>query len=225
MKTSSTSRKRISNENISVPVFKNRFLDRLTRAPFYVPITFLIIFTSSLIYWNVSNSYVSFGEAIPLFVGGWLLFTLVEYLMHRFLYHISAPTEKREKFQYTIHGVHHEYPKDKLRLAMPPVPMMMLAALFLSVFYLILNTMAFVTFAGFTIGYILYLFTHYSVHVMNPPKNFFKILWINHAIHHYSQEDYCFGVSSPLWDYVFGTYPKKKVLKSMSVDSITEENL
>lgn len=140
MQTSSNSQKRISNENISVPVFKNRFLDRLSRAPF-------------------------------------------------------------------------------------AVPMMMLAGIFLSVFYLILNTFAFMTFAGFTIGYILYLFIHYSVHVYNPPRHFFKYLWVNHAIHHYSQEGHCYGVSSPLWDHVFGTYPQKKVLKSMSVESITSENL
>ena len=217
--------KRISNENISVPVFRNRFLDRLSRAPFPVPISFLVLFSSTLIYLSVTRTTVTLEESIVLFFAGWLLFTLVEYVMHRFLYHISTPNEKREKFQYTIHGVHHEYPKDKLRLAMPPVPMMMLAAIFLSVFYLILNTFAFVTLAGFTVGYMSYLFIHYSVHVYNPPRNFFKFLWVNHAIHHYSQEDYCFGVSSPLWDHVFGTYPKKKVLKSMSVDSITTQNL
>ncbi|MEX2379667.1 MAG: sterol desaturase family protein, partial [Vicingaceae bacterium] len=43
-----------------------------------------------------------------------------------------------------------------------------------------------------------------------PPKNFLKQLWIHHSIHHYQEDDKAFGVSSPLWDYVFGTMPSKK---------------
>lgn len=217
--------KRISNENVSVPVFRNRFLDSLSRAPFPVPISYLVLYSSGLIFWSVTRTGIGPLASVGLFFGGWLLFTLVEYTMHRFLYHIPRNNEKREKFQYTIHGVHHEYPKDKLRLAMPPVPMIILSFIFLSVFYLILNKFAFITMAGFTIGYISYLFVHYSVHVFNPPQNILKALWVNHAIHHYSQEEFCFGVSSPLWDHVFGTYPKKKVLKSISVDAIKADNL
>jgi sterol desaturase/sphingolipid hydroxylase (fatty acid hydroxylase superfamily) len=49
------------------------------------------------------------------------------------------------------------------------------------------------------------------VHVYQPPKNFFKILWINHSVHHYKHGEYVFGVSSPLWDYVYGTMKEKKV--------------
>lgn len=220
-----TQKKNISNENVSVALFRHKWIDSLTRAPFWAPITFLVLFATGLLYWSITRTDTPADISVALFFAGWFLFTFVEYSMHRFLYHISTPTEKRVKFQYTIHGVHHQYPKDKLRLAMPPFFMMSLAVIFLSVFYLILNTFAFVTLAGFIIGYMLYLFVHYSVHVYNPPKNFLKALWVNHAIHHYSQEEYCFGVSSPLWDYVFGTYPKKKTLKAMSVESLTASNL
>jgi sterol desaturase/sphingolipid hydroxylase (fatty acid hydroxylase superfamily) len=42
------------------------------------------------------------------------------------------------------------------------------------------------------------------------PKNFVGVLWTNHALHHYGDPHTMYGVSSPLWDYVFGTVYKKK---------------
>jgi sterol desaturase/sphingolipid hydroxylase (fatty acid hydroxylase superfamily) len=62
---------------------------------------------------------------------------------------------------------------------------------------------------GFLVGYAFYLSVHYMVHVYQPPKNFLKVLWINHAVHHYKHGEYVFGVSSPLWDYIFGTMREK----------------
>lgn len=61
---------------------------------------------------------------------------------------------------------------------------------------------------GFLVGYASYLGVHYIVHAFQPPKNFLKVLWVNHAIHHYKDPDVAFGVSTPIWDYVFGTAPK-----------------
>jgi len=47
------------------------------------------------------------------------------------------------------------------------------------------------------------------IHAMRPPKNFLNILWIHHSIHHYKDDTVAFGVSSPFWDYIMGTLPKK----------------
>jgi sterol desaturase/sphingolipid hydroxylase (fatty acid hydroxylase superfamily) len=65
-----------------------------------------------------------------LFITGMISYTLIEYLMHRYIYHIRPYTEAFEKFSYKVHGVHHEYPKDKKRLVMPPVPALVLTAFF-----------------------------------------------------------------------------------------------
>jgi sterol desaturase/sphingolipid hydroxylase (fatty acid hydroxylase superfamily) len=64
---------------------------------------------------------------------------------------------------------------------------------------------------GFIVGYAAYLAIHYMVHAFAPPKNFFKILWINHGTHHYKNGEFIFGVSSPLWDYIYGTMRERKV--------------
>ena len=108
-----------------------------------------------------------------------------------------------------MHGVHHDHPKDKDRLSMPPVLSISLATLLLLFFRTIMGDFAFSFTAGFLVGYANYLLVHYVVHIHRPPKNFFRQLWINHSIHHYRDGEIIFGVSSPLWDYVYGTMERK----------------
>jgi sterol desaturase/sphingolipid hydroxylase (fatty acid hydroxylase superfamily) len=84
-----------------------------------------------------------------------------------------------------------------------------LATILLLLFRLVLGDFVFSFLPGFLVGYAYYLAVHYMVHVYQPPKNFFKILWVNHAVHHYKHGEYIFGVSSPLWDYVYGTMKEK----------------
>ncbi len=63
---------------------------------------------------------------------------------------------------------------------------------------------------GFLVGYASHLAVHYLVHAYPPPKNFFKALWVNHSVHHYKDGEVVFGVSSPLWDYIYGTMKLKE---------------
>ncbi len=132
----------------------------------------------------------------------------MEYVVHRYLFHIMPDTPAKATFQYRAHGVHHEYPKDKTRLAMPPLISALLATGVAGLGYLALGNFAFGFMPGFFLGYAAYLFVHYAVHAFRPPQNFLKVLWVNHGIHHYKDHDIAFGVSSPLWDWVFGTLPK-----------------
>jgi sterol desaturase/sphingolipid hydroxylase (fatty acid hydroxylase superfamily) len=114
-----------------------------------------------------------------------------------------------------MHGVHHEYPKDKTRLAMPPLLAIIVASILFTVFFVLMGEAAYAFFPGFIWGYAGYLLVHYCVHAYPPPKNVFKLLWINHAVHHYKDGEAVFGVSSPLWDYVFDTMDVKDQKKAM----------
>ncbi len=199
-----------SNEEASVRIFNNPFLDRLTRTHIAVPVSLFFLYAAGLVWWTKATTSLTNLQIAGLFIGGLLFFTLVEYLVHRYVYHIEPTTETRRKFQWTMHGVHHDHPKDKSRLAMPPLLSVVIGTLLLGLFRLLLGQYGFSFLAGFMVGYALYLVVHYSVHIFKMPKNALRVLWINHAIHHYSSEDVMFGVSSPFWDYVFGTVPAKK---------------
>lgn len=188
--------------------FDNPIIDRLTRTHISIPVGIFIVFSAALLYYAILHTTLSPGIIPALFLAGFLFFTLLEYIAHRFLFHMNPSKEWKRKMQYNIHGVHHEYPKDKDRLAMPPPLSILLAGIFFTIFYLLLDTKVFAFLPGMMMGYASYLFVHYMVHAYPPPKNFFKLLWVNHAVHHYRDGKVVFGVSSPLWDYVFGTMPK-----------------
>jgi 4-hydroxysphinganine ceramide fatty acyl 2-hydroxylase len=159
----------------------------------------------------VLNSYFgavdSLGMGLAVYFGAVLCWTFFEYILHRYVFHFVYESKAGKRFHYIMHGYHHEYPRDAHRLFMPPTAGAMIAALFLGIFYLMMGGYAFVFTAGFVNGYLLYTMMHYSIHRFKPPHGL-KNLWKHHALHHYKFNDRAFGVSSTLWDRIFGTMPK-----------------
>jgi 4-hydroxysphinganine ceramide fatty acyl 2-hydroxylase len=190
-------------------LFSNRILESLTRTHIAIPLTIFYGTAVAILGYSLYFGLIAPLSNLWMFLVGFFLFTLVEYLVHRYAFHIDTDTPGKAKFQYTMHGVHHDYPRDKTRLAMPPVLSVTLAAVFFMLYRMLMGSYGLPFTAGFLAGYATYLCVHYSVHAFRPPKNFLKILWAHHAIHHHQQTDAAFGVSSPLWDVIFGTMPKK----------------
>jgi len=194
----------------SKKMFNNPILEKLTASHISIPISLLVLFSVGFLYWGTIKTNLTVINYVALCFIGILSFSLFEYLMHRFLYHLVPTNKIKGWIQYNMHGVHHEYPKDKTRLAMPPLVIVVGSFLFLGLFSLMMGDYAYAFTPGFLLGYASYLSVHYIVHAYSPPKNFFKALWINHSIHHYKDPNAAFGVSSPLWDYVFRTMPRRK---------------
>ena len=193
----------------SAQLFQHPVLERLTHTHIAAPVSIFLLTGIVSLYYGLTRSLLTGLGAFGLFLAGLLLFTLAEYVVHRYVYHIPATSPGRARFQYTMHGVHHEFPKDKTRLAMPPILTVFVASLLFFIFRFTLGHAAFGVLAGFVFGYACYLFVHYSLHVYAPPRNGLKLLWHHHAMHHYSQEGAAYGVSSPLWDHVFRTMPRR----------------
>lgn len=192
----------------SKQLFNNPILERLSRTHIAVPLTLYTLIALGWLYYGAYYAGLSGGSIVSMFILGFLTLTLLEYLAHRYFFHMEPTSKVKARIQYTVHGVHHEYPKDKGRLAMPPLmALLYIVVIFFSVRYFLGNHVyAFAP--GMLMGYTTYLFIHYAVHAYQPPKNFLKILWIHHAIHHYKDPQRAYGVSSPLWDWVFGTMPR-----------------
>ena len=191
-------------------MFENPILDKLTSSHASIPISMLVLFGIGFLYWGTQHTLLNNSQYIILVLAGIVSWTLFEYLMHKHLYHMLPTNKIRGWIQYNMHGMHHEYPKDKSRLAMPPLAIIVIVFMFLFLFRLIMDDFAFGFTPGFLFGYAGYLCVHYIVHAFPRPNGMFKVLWVNHAIHHYKDPDVAFGVSTPLWDHVFGTMPKKK---------------
>lgn len=198
-----------SNTEESKRVFNNEILHFLSKNHISIPL--MLFFGGGLVLCFISVAYFSLGmnQVISYFILGFLFFTLLEYLIHRFLYHLPN-VYKEGHLPFVLHGIHHKYPKDKKRLVMPPILSVILSAIILGVNYLLFGNYSLPFTAGLLVGYAAYLSVHYAVHAFKPPQNFLKQLWVNHSVHHYKNDEKAFGVSSPLWDYVFGTMPKNE---------------
>lgn len=206
-------------------IFSSSLLELLTRAYPLVSVGVYLTIIAGLLYVGIQRGVVdSFLIGAGIFVGSFFFWTLFEYLFHRFINHLDSffpDSEAIRKFDYAIHGVHHEFPRDTDRLIMPPVPGTIIITILFGLFWIPLRETIFIFMPGFLLGYLTYAFIHYATHAWKPPKaKWLKVLWKHHAIHHYKHPDKAFGVSTPLWDYVFNTMPAEKKKKVEAVEAV-----
>jgi len=145
---------------------------------------------------------------VILFGAGILAWTLLEYLIHRFVFHPAFSIKPLQQFQYFMHGYHHYKPTDLNRLVLPLVLTIPIVLIIYPLMKYSLGINANPLFAGFLLGYMIYDTIHYSVHRYNFRYGLGRYLKRYHFYHHFKANQQCFGVSSPLWDYIFLTKRK-----------------
>jgi dihydroceramide fatty acyl 2-hydroxylase len=201
---------RTARLSASPPLFQNRFLDFFSRIHPAVPALIFVPVIVALIVLGARDGQGAL-EITLLFLGGLGIWTLTEYWLHRKLFHWEPDHPIGSRLHFIIHGVHHDHPNDKLRLVMPPAASIPLASLFFGLFYLVFGLpTALPLFAGFLLGYLAYDYMHYYLHHFVPRSDLGKRLREQHMRHHFQDHRYGFGVSSPLWDYVFRTMPRRR---------------
>ena len=160
--------------------------------------------------------YRAAGELGGLAIAGWaalgvLSWTLIEYGLHRFIFHFEPDpaSELQKEAMWLIHGIHHDYPWDRDRLVMPPTVTALLAA---GVWFLFrfLGAAEHGWMAGVVGGYVWYDLTHYYLHHAAPTTAFGKWLRRYHLVHHFQTPEVRYGITTPLWDHVFRTYPRDR---------------
>src|SRR5690606_37730278 len=88
-------------------LFKNPILEKLSRTHISIPITVFFVYSGGLLYWSITHTTLSVWTTVALFFAGLLAFTWVEYMVHRYVFHMRTYTSFRAKLQYVMHGVHH----------------------------------------------------------------------------------------------------------------------
>jgi len=199
-------RRYVSNKNETVRMFKSDFMEFFSHVHPATPLILYIPLVSYLLYLSFTDSELSASTVIVMFLVGIVYWTLIEYLLHRFVFHYEPRTAWGKRLHFIMHGVHHDYPNDATRLVMPPSLSIPLAIIFYYITLLIFGGMlAIPTFAGMVFGYVCYDTIHYATHHL--PMKRGVLLWLkqHHLRHHYRDDGTGYGVSTPLWDYVFGT--------------------
>ena len=187
-------------------MFESPLLERLSKVrPSLVLLLYVPVVVAFLIY-AVLWLQLGLGRVALYFAAGVLFWTIFEWLFHRFVFHFQPNSELGFKIQFLIHGVHHQYPKDEERLVMPVAVSGLVAIAVWLLMEAVIGSPAYALFPGFVFGYLCYDMIHFSIHHFKTPRSpVLKTIWLHHLDHHYRDPGNGFGVSSPLWDWVFRT--------------------
>jgi len=190
-------------------IFDN-FLELFTRWPWWY---IFILWTPFIVYsLRTALQHVSFVQTVLAYCIGGLSWSLLEYTLHRFVFHISTDTTMWNYFHFFAHGIHHITPNDHTRLTFPPT---FSAVIMFGIGQLPGSVVPYWTgvnsyLAGLATGFVLYDTAHYYFHHGDIAwlPTFFHKAKSSHLNHHYKNDKANFGVTSPLFDWVFGTLAK-----------------
>lgn len=204
----------MNNPSNQARIFENPILESLTKTSPAISVGVYGPVIIALLYVAIAVKGLSIGTTVTWFVIALLFWTFAEYFLHRYLFHFITEAKWTQRFHFIVHGSHHEYPRDKERLLMPPVPGLLLASILFGFFAVLFwlaghPSLVWAFFPGFFLGYLLYSFLHYAIHTYKAPE-FLKPLWLHHNLHHYQDNEKAYGVSTRFWDKVFSTMPEIK---------------
>lgn len=192
----------------SPPMFESRLLDFFSRVHPAVPPLIFVPAIVAMAVWSLGQ--VSLLATVGLAVGGYAIWTLFEYWLHRLVFHFEPERGIGARMHWIIHGIHHEHPNDPMRLVMPPAVSVPLAALVFGALYLIFGRRYAPGLAvGFFTGYVVYDMLHYYLHHFVPRGRLGRMLRERHLRHHFQDDTRGFGISAPYWDELFRTSPRR----------------
>ncbi len=196
----------MSKKYQSIRLFKNPVLEALSHVHPIVPLVLWTPIIFGLLYYSIAYLDLGWTEIVGFGVIGLIIWTLTEYLLHRYIFHFVAKSKTMKRFVFLFHGLHHDDPNDPTRLVMPPGPALLIATILYWLFRIVIPfeySLPFMAF--FLIGYLCYDYIHFATHHHKMNSKVGQLLKKWHLKHHYQHDNSKYGVSSPLWDYVFGT--------------------
>jgi len=186
-------------------MFETPLIERFSRIHPLTPFLFWLPVLGYMGYRAVQNG-IGAGAGVGLALGGLFLWTLAEYVLHRYVFHYLGPRLWQRRMHFVLHGVHHDFPQDTDRLVMPLGASIPLGVAFYFTFQALIGpALVDPLFIGFALGYLAYDGTHYAIHHFRMSSRWGKWIKRHHMVHHHTGANARWGVSSPLWDWVFGT--------------------
>ena len=202
----------MSKRNQSSRLFESDLLESLTHVHPIIPLLMWGPIAGYLLYRSIFVQGLSTLDILIWILVGFFVWTFTEYFLHRFVFHFNAKSRFGKRLIYLFHGIHHDEPDDPTRLVMPPFPALVIMAALYFVFSLVIPMLYMNVFMfAFIVGYLTYDYIHYATHHFPMTSKVGRYLKKYHLRHHHAKEHSKYGVSNPLWDYIFFTVtgPKK----------------
>lgn len=189
--------------NQPIRLFQSRSLEKLTVFPVgaFVAVWAMIMPVIGWAGWGTASPV----RAVVLVLAGWGIWFVIEYAMHRFLFHMAPRTEAGRKFVFVMHGNHHADPQDSMRNLMPPIVSLPIAALLWAASLAALGPQGTWLFGGIMAGYVVYDLIHYGCHQWKPRGRLGQALMRHHMRHHHAHEDGNFAITGIFLDTWLGT--------------------
>jgi sterol desaturase/sphingolipid hydroxylase (fatty acid hydroxylase superfamily) len=186
-----------------IRLFRSDRLERLTQ---FTPTAFVltwcgVIALACFAGWGTTGVAAAAG----LILGGITLWTLFEYGMHRFIFHLKFESSWGRRLIFLTHGNHHADPGDRYRNIMPPIVSLVLLGSIWVIFLLSIGPAGSVLFVGFSMGYVAYDSIHFACHQFPMRAPILRTLQRHHTRHHHARRDGNYAITAIFWDRVFGT--------------------
>jgi len=189
-----------------VRLFDNGVLECFSHVHPLTPLMVWMPVVTWLMWRSITVERLGPATVVALGATGLITWSLAEYALHRFVFHLAPASPARRRLQFVVHGVHHEDPDDSTRWLMPPAQALAAATILFALFRVVLGPIWVQPFfAFFLIGYLAYDYTHFAVHHAGRRTRLGRYLRRRHMLHHFATPDARWGVTSPLWDWVFRT--------------------
>lgn len=141
---------------------------------------------------------------------GFVSWQVMEYFIHKKLFHWMGIGPVSRRFHDISHGFHHKYPDDPQRLVMPLAVSISLASVIaFGLSFLHRAELTLPWWCGLVAGYLFYDFIHWSTHFRKPLTRWGKVMRAHHMAHHFADIDANFGISHRWIDMLMGTLKKR----------------
>lgn len=195
-----------------IRLFENRWLERLTviGVPGFLALWAIGLPLIAWRAWTVAGAPAGAVVVIALVAAGLLVWTLTEYVLHRFVFHWRPASALLEQFVFIMHGNHHAVPNDPLRNLMPPMVSLPVGALVWGALVLLAGPAGNWLFLGWMGGYVAYDLVHYACHQWPMRGRLARVLKTHHMRHHHLHEAGNYAITGMMWDRLFGTRIARK---------------
>lgn len=191
-------------------MFESNFFEFFSKVHPSLPFVFWIPVGLAILGYALMNNITTLSMTAVFLPLGWVTWQLMEYFIHKKLFHWEGNGPITRRFHDIVHGFHHKYPDDDTRLVMPlPVSIFMASLIAAGLYLLNAPTVTLPYWAGILFGYLWYDFLHWSTHFRKPLTGWGRTLRSHHMSHHFADIETNYGISHRWIDMVMGTLKKR----------------